>query len=124
LFSASTPYAVIFVVLLASGMVRSLLFSGMSTLVFADVPQHDVSSASVIFNIVQQGISALGVSVSAILLAVSAQLAGEAPGQLALRDFQWALLAMAALGMASLPSFRQLPRDAGSHVSGHQPPAP
>jgi sugar phosphate permease len=119
LFSASTPHVVIFLVLLASGMVRSPLLSALNTLVFVDVPKNDVGSATIIWNIVLQGTNALGVSASAILLAVSAQLTGEGPGQLALHDFRLALLIIAAIGMCSLFWLRRLPRDAGSHVSGH-----
>ena len=69
---------------------------------------------------VLQAGNSLAVSVSAVLLAASAQFGGEAPGQLSLRDFRVALVVMAVIGLASLPSLRRLPADAGAHVSGHR----
>jgi EmrB/QacA subfamily drug resistance transporter len=118
--SADIPYTAMFAVLLVIGMVRSLLFSGLSALVFADVPPAELGSASILWNIVQQGTNVLGVSLSAILLAISAQLAGENRNQLSLHDFHVALIAMAAIMLLSLISLRRLAPDAGSAVSGHR----
>src|SRR6202050_4679072 len=77
LLTPATPFSVIFTILLLSGMCRSLLFTGLGTLVFADVPRSELGSASILWNIVQQGTSVLGVSLSAVLLSISAQLSGE-----------------------------------------------
>jgi MFS family permease len=121
LFSLGTPRLIVFGALLASGMVRSLLLSGVNALVFADVPRADVGSATIIWNMILQTTNALGVSVSALLLAISAHLGGEAPGQLTLHDFRVAIVVLAAVGMTSLLSLRRLPHDAGAHVSGHRP---
>jgi EmrB/QacA subfamily drug resistance transporter len=77
LLTPATPFSVIFTILLLSGMCRSLLFTGLGTLVFADVPRSELGGASILWNIVQQGTSVLGVSLSAVLLSISAQLSGE-----------------------------------------------
>jgi len=89
-------------------------------LVFADVPRSELSSASIVWNIVQQGTSVLGVSLSAILLTISAQLAGEPRNHLSMHDFRLALLVMAAVGLLGLVSLRRLTSDAGASVSGHR----
>jgi hypothetical protein len=93
----------------------------MNALVIADVPNSDVGSATIIWIRVVQATNALGISLSAILLAVSAQLSGEGPGQLEVSDCRITLLVMAVISMTCLLHFRRLPRDAGSHVSGHNP---
>ena len=120
LLTPAMPFAVIFSILLLSGMFRSLLFTGLGTLVFADVPRSELSSASIVWNIVQQGTSVLGVSLSAILLTISAQLAGEPRNHLSMHDFRLALLVMAAVGLLGLVSLRRLTSDAGASVSGHR----
>jgi hypothetical protein len=102
-------------------MCRSLLFTGLSTLVFADVPHEELGSATSLWYIVQQGTNVLGVSLSAILLTVSAQLAGEPRTHLSVHDFRFALLVMAVIGLLALFSLRRLAADAGASVSGHRP---
>ena len=120
LFSTATPYWLIVVVLAACGMARSLLFTGMSTLAFVDVPHEELGSASVLWNMAQQITNALGVSIAAIVLNFTAVALGQQPGYIGLRNCQVALLFTAALGATSLFAFRSLPRDAGAAVSGHR----
>jgi len=117
--SGWASYWIIFAVLAASGMARSLLFSGMSTLAFADVPHEELGSASVLWNLVLQVTSALGVSLAAILLNVVALALGEPRGHVSLHSCQIALLVMALIGAGAVPSFLRLPHDAGAAVSGH-----
>ena len=121
LFADETPYFVIVGVLLLSGMFRSLLFTGLGTLVFADIPRAEIGSASILWNIVQQGTNVLGVSLSAIFLAIGAQLTATARAQPTLQDFRLALLAMAVIGLTSMLSLRRLAHDAGATVSDHKP---
>ncbi|HTX24311.1 MAG TPA: MFS transporter [Steroidobacteraceae bacterium] len=119
--AAASSYWVIFAVLAANGMARSLLFTGMSTLAFADVPHEELGSATVLWNLVLQGTNALGVSLAAILMNVTSWFLGEPLGHVSLRNCQVALLAMTLLGALSLVAFARLPPHAGSVVSGHRP---
>ncbi len=120
-FSAGTAYWAIFAVLAACGMARSLLFSGMSTLAFADVPREELGSATVLWNLVLQATNALGVSMAAILMNVTSWFLGEPIGHVTLRNCQVALIVMALIGASSLVSFWRLPQDAGAAVTGHRP---
>jgi len=122
-FSPSTPLWAIFVVLLASGMVRSFLFTGLSTLALADVPAPQLGAASVLWNVFLQVTNALAISVSTILLSASARVLGEPGASPALIDFRNTLIALAAIGALSTFSFVRLARDAGVNVSGWRPPA-
>jgi len=120
-FSAATPYWAIFALLAVGGMARSLLFSGMGTLAFADVPHEELGSATVLWNLVIQVTNALGVSLAAILMNLSSWSIGEPMGHVTLRNCQVALIAMALIGSFSLIPFWRLPRHAGALVSGHRP---
>jgi EmrB/QacA subfamily drug resistance transporter len=120
-FSGATPYWVIFAVLAISGMARSLLFAGMGTLAFADVPHEELGSATVLWNLVIQITNALGVSLAAILMNVTSWILGEPMGHVTLRNCQVALVAMALTGALSLIPFARLPPHAGAAVSGHRP---
>lgn len=109
--------AIIFGLLLFGGMCRSILFSSLSTLAFADVPDRELSSASVLWNIVQQASNGLSVSVAAILLAAGQWLPmGTARPVPALWEFRLTLGVMAATALLSIGSFRALAADAGKSL--------
>jgi EmrB/QacA subfamily drug resistance transporter len=106
-------------VLVICGMARSLLFSSMGSLAFADVPAEELSSASVLWNLIQQMTNALGISLAAILLTASGALLGERSGHVSVHDCQVALLAMALIGGPAIFGFLRLSKDAGAAMSGH-----
>jgi MFS family permease len=68
LFSASTPHAVIILVLLTAGFFRSLQFTSLNTLGYADVAHAQMSQATSLVGVVQQLSLAAGVAVAAMLL--------------------------------------------------------
>ncbi len=114
-------YWVVFAVLAAAGMARSLLFTGTSTLAFADVPHEELGSATVLWNLVLQTTNALAVSLAAILMNLTSLALAEPVGRVTLHNCQVALGVMVFLGAWSLLSFARLPRHAGAAVSGHRP---
>jgi EmrB/QacA subfamily drug resistance transporter len=116
-----TSYWVIFALLAASGMARSLLFTGMGTLAFADVPHDELGSSTVLWNLVLQITNALGVSLAAILMNLTSIVLGEPAGHVTLHNCQVAVLGLVLLGALSLLSFARLSPHAGAAVSGHRP---
>ncbi len=114
-------YWVCFAILGSAGMARSLLFTGTSTLAFADVPHEELGSATVLWNLVLQTTNAFSVSLAAILMNLTSLAQGEPIGHVTLRNCQVALGAMVLMGALSLFSFARLPRHAGAAVSGHVP---
>ena len=101
--------------LLFGGMCRSVLFSSLSTLAFADVPTEELSSASVLWNIVQQASNGLGVSIASILLAVGQWGPWRSASQVpTLWEFRLTLAVMAVIALASIVSFRALRPDEGT----------
>jgi len=116
-----TSYWVIFALLGACGMARSLLFTGMGTLAFADVPHEELGSSTVLWNLVLQITNAIGVSLAAILMNLTSIVLGEPAGHVTLHNCQVALLGLVLLGALSLVSFARLAPHAGAAVSGHRP---
>jgi MFS family permease len=116
-FRPGTPHLVILALLLSGGFFRSLQFTGVNTLAFADVPPPRMSRATSITSTVQQLSQVTGVATGALLLHLT--LAWRGSGALAASDFWPAFVAVAALPALSALFFARLPRDAGAEVSGH-----
>ena len=116
--SPGTPLAVIIVVLLAGGLLRSMQFSVLNTLAFADVPAVRMSGASALASVAQQMANGMGVAVGAIAVHMAAVWNGTVEPTLI--DFHIAFGFTALLTLAGLPSFFALPRDAGAVVSGQR----
>src|SRR5215472_6677556 len=118
LFRASTSYAIIILTLLIGGFFRSLQFTSLGTLTYADVPPPMMSSASTLASMVQQLSLSLGVSVAAMILHLSLHLRGA--HKLATRDFVGAFIVTGALSLISALLFLRLSSDAGWELSGHE----
>jgi MFS family permease len=118
LVTASTPLAVIAVILLASGVFRSVGFTAYNTIAFADVAQADVGSANTLAATAQQLTMGLGVAVGALALRVGGPVstlvgvssAGHGPYAVAF------LIVAAITGLAVVESLA-LPRDAGAAIN-------
>jgi EmrB/QacA subfamily drug resistance transporter len=115
-FSAATPHAVIFAVLLAGGFFRSLQFTSLGALGYADISPADTAQASTLSSVVQQFSIAAGVALAALVLD-SMRLARGSDTLLA-SDFAVAFACMAVLTALSALAFYRLSPDAGAAVSG------
>lgn len=117
LISPAWPWTAIFVLLALGGLARSLQFTSLNTLAFADVAPGRMAAATSLSSTAQQFSPALGVVIAGAALDASSALAGR--HTLVLADFSVAF-AVAALTMAAaLPWHARLPRNAGAAVSGH-----
>ncbi|MGQ0445612.1 MAG: DHA2 family efflux MFS transporter permease subunit [Beijerinckiaceae bacterium] len=116
LFTPSTPVAVIMSVLLAGGFVRSLEFTSINAIAYADIDSAKMSAAVSFASVAQQLSLSLGVAAGAGALQ---GLALVSPGTevLALANFKWAFVAMAAMSMSAAFAFMPLPADAGSELT-------
>jgi EmrB/QacA subfamily drug resistance transporter len=117
LFRPETPHLYIYVSLLIGGVVRSLFFTGVNALGYADIDEHEASQATVITAVSQQLSIACGVALAGGVLEVSSSLSGKALG---LEDFHMAWFIVAGVALLSALPFLRLPADAGSQVSGHR----
>ncbi|TPE52283.1 MFS transporter [Amaricoccus solimangrovi] len=123
-FTPATPVALIMACLYAGGVLRSLYFTGVNALVFAEVTDADSSQATAINAVAQQISLATGVALAGAILDVSSRARGGAAG-LTLADFHTAFLGVAGVAVIAAAVFLRLPREAGAAVSGHRArPAP
>ena len=116
----STPDWFTFAVLALSGMGRSLLFTGTSTLAFADVPFEETGGASVLWYLGQQMTMAIGISLAAILINLGGLVSGAPHGVPTLAACRFAMIVMGVIGVVAVTLFGQLKPDAGASVSGHK----
>ena len=118
LFTVHTPAALIIAVLLVGGFFRSLQFTSLNTLAYADVQADQFSRATALVAVVQQLALAVGVALAALLLDSSRAVAGR--GELTATDFSHAFIAVGLMSLASVLWYRRLARDAGAEMSGHR----
>jgi hypothetical protein len=116
LFRPSTPHFVVIAVLLAGGFFRSLQFTSLNALAFADVDNRAMSRATSFAAVGQQLSLSVGVSVGAAGLEFARGLHGG--GALAVSDFAPAFLLVAAVSATSIFVFWRLAPEAGAVVSG------
>ena len=90
LLSPKVPLPVVYGVLFVAGMTRSMNFTAMSTLAFADVPASMRPGATTLAAMAQQAAGTVGVAAAAVALGLFQTLRNGT--QLALGDFQYALL--------------------------------
>ena len=119
LFTANTPHIFIVVVLLVAGCLRSLQFTSLNAIAFADIQPKDMSQAASISSMVQRLSQSLGIAVAAYVLQISIELHGRT--LISASDFLTAFIVIALISLASTPMHRRLARDAGVVVSGHAP---
>jgi EmrB/QacA subfamily drug resistance transporter len=116
LFQASTPHALVFGLLLLGGFLRSLQFTALGSLCYADVPDSALGGASALASMTQELAQSLGVAMAAVTLqSLLALRHGEA---LAGQDISIAFFVMGGLSLLSLPLFGRLPVGAGDALSG------
>ena len=118
LFRPTTPHLVIIVALLSGGFLRSLQFTALGSLAYADVPSNLMSNASSLASMAQQFFLSLGVAIAALLLHLS--LGGRPASALTSHDFTIPFLVVGILGMLSSLLFLPLEHDAGEEVSGRR----
>jgi EmrB/QacA subfamily drug resistance transporter len=118
LFRPTTPHFVIVLALLSGGFFRSLQFTALGSLAYADVPNSMMSSASSLSSMAQQLFLSFGVALGAMLLHMSLGARGAA--HLSVHDFTPAFIVMGILALLSSVLFIPLERHAGAEVSGRR----
>ncbi|GAA3440021.1 MFS transporter [Kutzneria kofuensis] len=111
-FGSDTPYWLIAAVCFLGGAFRSLEFTGINTLAFADVPAASMSAASTLNATITQLATGMGVAVAATVVAVAAD--GRVPTVL---DFHLGFLVGAAIALTGALLFLRLDRADGAVVS-------
>jgi EmrB/QacA subfamily drug resistance transporter len=117
LFTADTPFAVIFVVLLLTGSLRALHITFSNSIWAADIARDAMSRATSLSSMAQRVSTSLGVAVGAYALELSHVAQGH--GQLVAADFWPAFLFVGLVSACSIFFHVPLPKNAGAEMSGH-----
>jgi EmrB/QacA subfamily drug resistance transporter len=105
-------------ILLWAGLTRSMQFTSLSALQFADVPRPQLGRAANLSAILQQVGTAAGVGFSAMLLQIVAAVRGG--GAVGLADLRLTLVIAASVGVLAALAITKLASSAGSELSGHR----
>jgi EmrB/QacA subfamily drug resistance transporter len=119
--SPATPSWVLIPLLFFAGASRSVHFTALNALVFADMPQDQIGNASTLNSMIQQVMMGTGVGISAVALALSATVRDHTGAALSLMDFRVAFGLGAVLALASVVTYIPMSPHVGAHVSGHKP---
>ncbi|PWB90721.1 MFS transporter [Methylocystis sp. MitZ-2018] len=117
-FSAATPHVLIMGVLLVGGFFRSLEFTALNAIAYADVDQDAMSRATSFASVAQQLSLSTGVAIGAAALEATRALRGG--GALQAADFTPAFIVVALISTLSVMSFLPLARNAGDDLTGRR----
>ena len=114
LFTAATPPLLIIGLFLVGGLSRSLQFTSLNTLAYADVPMERLSRATSFAAVCQNLAGSVGVTIAALGLEAAERTMGG--GSLALTHFPPVFILVAAISASSVLLFMQLPNSAGASL--------
>jgi EmrB/QacA subfamily drug resistance transporter len=119
LLTPDTPLAWILFVVLVYGITRSMQFSTMATLAYADVPSAQMSGANTLWNAAAQTGTGLGIAFGAVALRAASAVNGEGTRHaFTLGDFRLAFLSAGLLTFVSIWGYLRLANDAGDMLRG------
>jgi EmrB/QacA subfamily drug resistance transporter len=116
LFRPTTPHWLIMAVLATGGFFRSLQFTSLNGLAYADIEQDRMSRASTTSSMAQQLVQSVGIGLAAMLLHFLSQWRGEA--RLTWEAVTPAFAVIGAITFVSILWYVRLPPDAGSEMHG------
>ena len=119
LFTLGMPVWSMIAVLLVGGFFRSLQFTSINTIAFAEVDAARSSRATSLVSVAQQLSMSIGVAVGA--LTVETVLRFKATPVLTAADFAPAFILVAAIAASSVFSFARMPQDAGAELTNRTP---
>ncbi len=119
LLTPEVPLALVLIVVFVYGVARSMQFSTLATLAYADVAQPQMSAASTLWSAAAQMTIGLGIAFGAVSLRAAAFFNGQTPGHVfTLDDFRLAFLLAGVLTLLSVIGYTGLARDAGQSIGG------
>jgi EmrB/QacA subfamily drug resistance transporter len=117
-FIQGMPFAAMIAILLVGGFFRSLQFTSVNTIAYAEIEAPVMSRATSMVAAFQQLSLSTGVAVGALVVEITLRLKHGAA--ISATDFPPAFLAISLLSAAAALIFMQLPADAGAELSGRR----
>jgi EmrB/QacA subfamily drug resistance transporter len=118
-FTATTPVEMMMLLLLLGGFFRSLQFTSINTIAYADVEPRRVGRATALVSVAQQLAVSSGVAIGALAVELTVYFKGS--NMLQASDFPPAFLAVAAISALSVFVFVRLPPEAGAEMADRLP---
>ena len=118
LFTIATPLLLIMIILVVGGFFRSLQFTAINTLAYAEVDPARMSRATTLVSVNQQLAISTGVAVGAF--SVETTMWMRHATELSAADFGPAFVVVAAVSALSSYYFFRMPADAGHEISGRR----
>ncbi len=119
LFTPSTPLILMLGLLLAGGFFRSLAFTSINAIAYADIKTELMSQATSFASVAQQLSLSIGIAVAAGLLQVFAALTPNGD-PFTPANFRWAFIAVGLISASSALVFRHLAPDAGAELANRR----
>jgi EmrB/QacA subfamily drug resistance transporter len=120
LFTAGTPVMLMIALLAIGGFFRSLQFTSINTIAYADLDRERMSRATSLISVAQQLSISSGVAVGALIVDLVSQYRAHAT--LTAEDFSIAFYGVALIAASAAIIFARLPRDAGAEMANRLPP--
>ena len=114
-FTTTTPVPTMVAVLLLGGFFRSLQFTSVNSIAFAEIEPHRMSRATALVAVAQQLSQSVGVAVGALVVETVLHLRGH--GTLNAEDFPPAFIAVGLIAASSTFLFAAMPPDAGADMA-------
>jgi EmrB/QacA subfamily drug resistance transporter len=118
LFTASTPLLLIMIILVVGGFFRSLQFTAINTVAYAEVEPAQMSRATTLVSVNQQLAVSAGVAVGAF--SVESTMLLHHVAELSAAEFAPAFVVVAVISAVSAWFFYEMPVDAGHQISGRR----
>ena len=118
-FTPDTPIPMIIAILLIGGFLRSLEFTSITTIAYADISPRVMSRATSLTAAAQQVSLSMGVALGALAVEIMVRL--EQQPVISAADFQPAFLLVAVISASSALVFWRLPADAGAELADRMP---
>ena len=115
LFTVGTPHIVVLAVLLVGGFFKSLEFTSINSIAYADIDAKAMSRATSFASVAQQLSLSAGVAVGALVLEFERM--GRADTTVVAGDFPLAFMLVAVIAASSAFIFAMLPKEAGASLS-------
>jgi MFS family permease len=118
-FTIATPVMFMLALLFVGGFFRSLQFTSINTIAYADVEPRRISRATSLASVAQQLAVSCGVAVGAMAVELTQHLKGG--GALQAADFRPAFLVVAGISALSVLIFLRLTPQAGAEMANRLP---
>ena len=118
-FTHATPVPVMIAVLLAGGFFRSLQFTSVNVIAYAEVEPARMSRATSLVAVAQQLSQSVGVALGALALETVLRINGQTG--LTAEDFPPAFLLVGLVSASSILLFARMPADAGAEMADRRP---